>query len=154
MEHEITVKKELSMVMKILKIFIFCWPLALLLSAIFVNARMLVPSIAATVCSIFLLPQFEVEYEYIPKGSRIKIEKITGRNRRKSYICVEKENVKAVKKVEKKEQIDREKNFYDCSSGRLPLYQVIEKTGVGERCVLLTLSEKELCETGLDRNAN
>ncbi len=84
MEHEITVKKELSMVMKILKIFIFCWPLALLLSAIFVNARMLVPSIAATVCSIFLLPQFEVEYEYIPKGSRIKIEKITGRNRRKS----------------------------------------------------------------------
>ena len=55
---------------------------------------------------------------------------------------------------EKKEQIDREKNFYDCSSGRLPLYQVIEKTGVGERCVLLTLTEKELCETGLDRNAN
>lgn len=37
MEHEITVKKELSMVMKILKIFIFCWPLALLLSAIFVR---------------------------------------------------------------------------------------------------------------------
>ncbi|MFR3460947.1 MAG: hypothetical protein ACLTUC_05800 [Anaerobutyricum soehngenii] len=53
-----------------------------------------------------------------------------------------------------REQIDREKNFYDCSSGRLPLYQVIEKTGVGERCVLLTLTEKELCETGLDRNAN
>lgn len=149
MEHEIIVKKQLSIFSKVLKGFIFCWPLILLITAFFFNLKALIPAFIAMVVSIILLPYFEVEYEYVFDDSRIQIEKIIGRKRRKRYICIEKTCVRDVKMVQEKRRIEKIKNFYDCSSGRLPLYQVKDIAGGEEREILLTLTLEERKRLGI-----